>query len=65
MKSCIFKQVTMQLLSPAEERNMNLLEEGACLKSGMNGTLLFVGEIFSRVCRRGSAGNRYNFKHSN
>ncbi|PQM37274.1 telomere length regulation protein TEL2 homolog [Prunus yedoensis var. nudiflora] len=49
-----FKQVTIQLLSLAEERNMNLLEEGVCLKSDMNGTLQFVGEIFSRVCRRGS-----------
>lgn len=44
---------------------MNLLEDGVCLKSDMNGTLLFVGEIFSRVCRRGSVGNCYNFKHSN
>ncbi|KAM1739702.1 hypothetical protein ACFX11_015379 [Malus domestica] len=48
-----FKQVTVQLLSLAEERNTNLLD-GAFLKSDMNGTLLFAGETFSRICRRGS-----------
>ncbi|KAM5571776.1 hypothetical protein ABKV19_012055 [Rosa sericea] len=49
-----FKQVTIQLLSLAEEGNMELLDEGAFRKSDMNGTLLFVGETFSRICRRGS-----------
>lgn len=37
---------------------MNPIEAGAILK-GRDGddTLLFVGEIFSRICRRGSVGN--------
>ncbi|XP_062029874.1 uncharacterized protein LOC133745771 [Rosa rugosa] len=47
-----FKQVTIQLLSLAEEGNMEILD-GFC-ESDMNGTLLFVGETFSRICRRGS-----------
>ena len=59
--SLFFKQITIQLLSLAEERNMNLLFKGAILdKRDMDGTLLFVGEIFSRICRRGSVGNYYN-----
>ncbi|XP_015882359.3 uncharacterized protein LOC107418195 isoform X1 [Ziziphus jujuba] len=51
-----FKQITIQLLSLAEERNMNLLNKGAISdKNDMDGTLLlFVGEIFARICRRGS-----------
>ena len=59
--SLFFKQTTIQLLSLAEERNVNLLFKGAILdKRDMDGTLLFVGEIFSRICRRGSVGNYYN-----
>nr|XP_048330054.1 uncharacterized protein LOC125422429 isoform X1 [Ziziphus jujuba var. spinosa] len=50
-----FKQITIQLLSLAEESNMNLLNKGAISdKNDMDGTLLFVGEIFARICRRGS-----------
>lgn len=40
---------------------MNLLQKGAISnKSDMDGTLLFVGEIFARICRRGAVGNYYN-----
>ncbi|XP_060670509.1 uncharacterized protein LOC107418195 isoform X2 [Ziziphus jujuba] len=55
-ESLFFKQITIQLLSLAEERNMNLLNKGAISdKNDMDGTLLlFVGEIFARICRRGS-----------
>ncbi|XP_050377869.1 LOW QUALITY PROTEIN: uncharacterized protein LOC126795088 [Argentina anserina] len=47
-----FKKITIQLLSLAEEGNMEML--GVFCNSDMNGTLLFVGETFSRICRRGS-----------
>ncbi|PON45632.1 hypothetical protein PanWU01x14_257430 [Parasponia andersonii] len=51
-----FRQITIQLLSLAEERNLNLVNGGAIFnKSEMDSTFLFVGEIFSRICRRGSA----------
>ncbi|PRQ24941.1 hypothetical protein RchiOBHm_Chr6g0278011 [Rosa chinensis] len=46
--------ITVQLLSLAEEGNMELLDEGAFRKSDMQGTLLFVGETFSRISRLGS-----------
>ncbi|KAF4395042.1 hypothetical protein G4B88_017912 [Cannabis sativa] len=52
-----FKQITIQLLSLAEERNSNLVDGGAVFNgSGMDGygTFTFVGETFSRICRRGS-----------
>lgn len=61
--SLFFKQVAVQLLSLTEEGNMDMLDEGAFCD--MNGTLLFVGETFSRICRRGFVGNYYNFKHCN
>lgn len=51
-----FKQITIQLLSLAEERDEKLLDtETLCNKSDMGDALLFVGETFSRICRRGSA----------
>ncbi|KAL6182564.1 hypothetical protein ACLB2K_043983 [Fragaria x ananassa] len=49
-----FKEVTIQLLSLAEEGNLEMLDEGAFYNTDMNWTLLFVGETFSRICRRGS-----------
>nr|XP_011471080.1 PREDICTED: telomere length regulation protein TEL2 homolog [Fragaria vesca subsp. vesca] len=51
-----FKEVTIQLLSLAEEGNLEMLDEGAFYNTDMNWTLLFVGETFSRICRRGSVG---------
>ncbi|XP_061359782.1 uncharacterized protein LOC133303831 [Gastrolobium bilobum] len=51
-----FKQIIDQLLSVAEEREMILLENVDTLdEMDKNGALLFVGEMFSRICRRGSA----------
>lgn len=49
--SLFFKEITVQLLSGIEGR-ASISE-----KHGIDGTLLFVGEIFSRICRRGSSGN--------
>uniref|UniRef100_A0A7N0RJV4 Telomere length regulation protein conserved domain-containing protein n=1 Tax=Kalanchoe fedtschenkoi TaxID=63787 RepID=A0A7N0RJV4_KALFE len=51
-----FKKVTAQLLSGAEEFEMKMNEKASTssiINSG--GGLLFVGEVFSRICRRGSA----------
>ncbi|KAL2347000.1 hypothetical protein Fmac_001000 [Flemingia macrophylla] len=50
-----FKQIVVQLLSLAEEREMILLDHVDMDEMGQNGALLFVGEVFSRICRRGSA----------
>lgn len=61
--SLFFKQVAVQLLSLTVEGNMDMLDEGTFCKTDMNGTLLFVGETFSRICRRGFVGNY--FKHCN
>lgn len=56
--SVFFKQIIVQLLSLAEEREMSLLENvDPSGEMDKNGALLFVGEMFSRICRRGSAGN--------
>lgn len=52
-----FKQVVVQLLSLAEEREMVLLDNVGMDKMDQNGTMFFVGEMFSRICRRGSTGN--------
>ncbi|ESW09945.1 hypothetical protein PHAVU_009G168800 [Phaseolus vulgaris] len=46
-----FKQVVVQLLSLAEEREMVLLDN---VEMDQNGAMFFVGEMFSRICRRGS-----------
>ena len=41
---------------------MKLHDEAASLdKNGMDGTFLFVGETFARICRRGSVGNQEIF----
>lgn len=51
-----FKGVTAQLLSGAEEIKMKTTEEALTTNSVQGGDpLLFVGEVFSRICRRGSA----------
>ncbi|GMN56825.1 hypothetical protein TIFTF001_025941 [Ficus carica] len=50
-----FKIITIQLLSLAEEKNLTLSDGGATLNvRDVDGTFLFVGETFSRICRRGS-----------
>ncbi|KAJ7945759.1 Telomere length regulation protein TEL2 like [Quillaja saponaria] len=50
-----FKQITIQLLSLAGD--MTLSDHTAVKSNEMDidGTLIFVGETFSRICRRGSA----------
>ncbi|KAI9173884.1 hypothetical protein LWI28_008063 [Acer negundo] len=51
-----FKQITIQLLSRAEERDSTLSDKATTFnKLEIDGTLLFTGEIFSRICRRGSS----------
>ncbi|XP_030937275.1 telomere length regulation protein TEL2 homolog [Quercus lobata] len=51
-----FKQITIQLLSVAEEKDEKLFDNGTlCNRSDMGDALLFVGETFSRICRRGSS----------
>ncbi|XP_077253052.1 embryo defective 2423 isoform X2 [Tasmannia lanceolata] len=51
-----FKQITVQLLSEALEREVELYNGTDTLdKTVVDGTFLFVGETFSRICRRGSA----------
>lgn len=51
-----FKQVVVQLLSLAEKREMVLLENAEMDEMDKNGAMFFVGEMFSRICRRGSTG---------
>ncbi|KAJ4974448.1 hypothetical protein NE237_007622 [Protea cynaroides] len=51
-----FKQVIIQLLAAAEERSVEICNKGEALdQSVSDGTFLFVGETFSRICRRGFA----------
>ncbi|XP_075662272.1 uncharacterized protein LOC142631834 isoform X2 [Castanea sativa] len=51
-----FRQVTIKLLSVAEEKNEKLFDNGTLSnRNDMGDALLFVGETFSRICRRGSA----------
>ncbi|KAL6963817.1 hypothetical protein U1Q18_034822 [Sarracenia purpurea var. burkii] len=51
-----FKQITIQLIAGAEEWDMNLCnKESIFLKNGAGSIILFVGESFARICRRGSA----------
>ncbi|KAH9776638.1 Telomere reg-2 domain-containing protein [Citrus sinensis] len=55
-RSLFFKQLTIQLLSGAEERAITLSDKEASFGiSETDGTLLFVGETFCRICRRGSS----------
>nr|XP_027190289.1 telomere length regulation protein TEL2 homolog isoform X2 [Cicer arietinum] len=53
-----FRQIIVQVLSLEEEREVILLEKlDSSDENEMdkNGALLFIGEMFSRICRRGSA----------
>ncbi|CAL0320048.1 unnamed protein product [Lupinus luteus] len=51
-----FKQIVVQLLHLAEEREMIMPENvDASDELDQNGALIFVGEMFSRICRRGNA----------
>ncbi|CAK9172583.1 unnamed protein product [Ilex paraguariensis] len=51
-----FKQITIQLLAGAEEWDRNLCHEAAMVnKGGVDGFISFIGEVFARICRRGSA----------
>ncbi|KAL7161768.1 hypothetical protein ACSBR2_042276 [Camellia fascicularis] len=51
-----FKQITIQLIAGAEEWDVNLCSKDVIFnKMGLDGTILFVGESFARICRRGSA----------
>ncbi|KAJ9163853.1 hypothetical protein P3X46_023481 [Hevea brasiliensis] len=48
-----FKHITLQLLDEVQERVKNLPKEAIFNESGSDVTMLFVGETFSRICRRG------------
>lgn len=48
--SSFFKQITNQFLSLAEAKDFSNIE--------LDGIMMFVGETFSRICRRGSAGQQ-------
>ncbi|KAL8142000.1 hypothetical protein V2J09_015032 [Rumex salicifolius] len=50
-----FKHITFQLLAAAEERSADLsgMAVSSC-KNNTNYTFQFVGEMFARICRRGS-----------
>ncbi|KAL5076492.1 hypothetical protein RYX36_015476 [Vicia faba] len=51
-----FRQIVVQVLSLEEDREVILLESTDTLDGiDKNGALLFIGEMFSRICRRGSA----------
>ncbi|GER48834.1 hypothetical protein STAS_26027 [Striga asiatica] len=51
-----FKRLTIQLLYGVEEWDLKLVDKLAVAAddSHTNGAILFIGEIFSRICRRGS-----------
>ncbi|KAL7139542.1 hypothetical protein ABFS83_09G059400 [Erythranthe nasuta] len=51
-----FKRLATQLLHGAEEWDLKLVDKSAGANEiHMDGTILFVGQAFSRICRRGSA----------
>ncbi|KAK2971352.1 hypothetical protein RJ640_030318 [Escallonia rubra] len=53
--SLFFKQITIQLLTGAEEWDRSLCDGAAVSKIiDVDGPLLFVGETLARICRRGS-----------
>lgn len=57
ISSLFFKRLTTQLLHGAEEWDLNLGDKSAVANDNdMDATILFVGEAFARICRRGSAG---------
>ncbi|KAK9108368.1 hypothetical protein Syun_024379 [Stephania yunnanensis] len=49
------KDIVCQLFDGAEERATEFCERMKLGGSTLDGTLLFVGELFARICRRGSA----------
>ncbi|KAK6148135.1 hypothetical protein DH2020_019047 [Rehmannia glutinosa] len=52
-----FKRLTTQLLHGVEEWDLRLVDKSAVANDiHMDGSILFVGEAFARICRRGSAG---------
>ncbi|KAK4256981.1 hypothetical protein QN277_006633 [Acacia crassicarpa] len=51
-----FRQIIIQLLSLAEESDVILQNRVEFGEKDNNGSLVFVGELFTRICRRGSAG---------
>ncbi|KAL6576352.1 hypothetical protein OROHE_000133 [Orobanche hederae] len=51
-----FKRVTSQLLHGVEEWDLKLVEKSSVTNnSHMDGSILFIGETFTHICRRGSA----------
>lgn len=51
-----FKQVTVQLIRGAEELDRNMFDTTAVsCESDVDGNILFAGEVFARISRRGSA----------
>ncbi|XP_019175514.1 PREDICTED: telomere length regulation protein TEL2 homolog [Ipomoea nil] len=50
-----FKHITTQILAGAEEWDKNLDETAYFDKNKADSTILFVGEAFARICRRGFA----------
>lgn len=55
--SLFFKRITSQLLGGVDEWSKNLSDGAEKLKKDyVDFAILFTGEIFSRICRRGSSG---------
>lgn len=55
--SSFFKHITIQLLSGAEDSTSPLSDKEIYTnKLEVGGNWLFTGEIFARICRRGSSG---------
>ncbi|KAL3818589.1 hypothetical protein ACJIZ3_004494 [Penstemon smallii] len=51
-----FKRIITQVLQGAEEWDSNLVDESDFANYiHLDGAILFVGEVFARICRRGSA----------
>eukprot|EP00257_Ricinus_communis_P021544 XP_015581064.1 telomere length regulation protein TEL2 homolog [Ricinus communis] len=50
-----FKQISIQILREVQERVTNLLDKDSTSACYLDGVMLFAGETFSRICRRGSS----------
>jgi telomere length regulation protein len=50
-----FKKITAQILAGLEECDRSLCDGDTFNTSEIHGTVIFAGEIFVRICRRGSA----------
>ncbi|KAL8243120.1 hypothetical protein R6Q59_009378, partial [Mikania micrantha] len=49
------KRVSIQLIQGAEEWNKNYYDKSTnFIRSGLDGSMLFIGDAFARICRRGS-----------